>query len=77
MPHGDRAARSAAFSELLQRLKNEYDYIIAINHAAPTTAQAQSILKYFDKIAITLDEEKLTDIKDYFALENVTFIFRE
>lgn len=74
---GTELLGSAPFSELLQQLKHKYDYIIATSHASPASAQAYSILKYFDKIAITLDEEKLTEIKDYFALENVTFIFRE
>lgn len=59
---------SKVFQELLSKLKSQYDGIIAVSHAKPGSAEAESLLALFDRAIITIADEKLHQLADSIAL---------
>jgi tyrosine-protein kinase Etk/Wzc len=59
-----------AFQKLLEKLKQNYDCIIAISQALPSSAEAESLLSLFPLIAVTIDQETLPDLEPYFKLKD-------
>jgi tyrosine-protein kinase Etk/Wzc len=75
--HGDRIAAggsspfvlemlgSPIFQELIEKLKSDYDWILAVSHANPLSAEAESLLSLFHFAAITLKEERMEELNVY------------
>lgn len=73
---------SPAFTDLITTLQEKYDWIIAVSPVMPTTAQAESMIKYFDHSVVNIFLEKLPALQSLFALiqsgkprKKATFIF--
>lgn len=74
---GTELIGSPAFTGLLDKLRSQYDWVVAISSAMPATVQAQRLIKYFDLVAVTLKEERIIDVNEYFKSQKVTFVFQE
>lgn len=73
---------SPAFTDLITTLQEKYDWIIAVSPVKPTSAQAESLVKYFDHSVVNIFVEKLPELQSLFALiksgkprKKATFIF--
>lgn len=73
---------SPAFTDLITTLQEKYDWIIAVSPVMPTSAQAESLIKYFDHAIVNIFLEKLPALQSLFALiqlgkprKKTTFIF--
>lgn len=53
------------FSALLLKLKADYDWIIAISHAGPTSAEAENLAALFPLVAVTVCDETLQQLEPY------------
>lgn len=53
------------FQNLLKKLADEYDYILAISSAYPNSAIAEHLTTFFPKIAITIHKENLNQLDFY------------
>ncbi|MBA3602595.1 MAG: hypothetical protein H0W50_02920, partial [Parachlamydiaceae bacterium] len=67
--YGNELIESAAFQKLLSQLRENYDCIIAISKSPILDAQTEALLPIFDSIAITVTDEKLHELKNFFRLE--------
>jgi len=56
---------SARFSELLTKLRIEYDQVIAVCRVLATSAEAEGLLKVFDSLAVTIAGETLQELSPY------------
>jgi len=54
---------SKQFSQLIGELEERYDWIIAVSHALPTSAEAECLLRRFDRAAFTVCDEPLPEIE--------------
>lgn len=54
---------SDKFKKLILELKSKYDWMIAINGSSPLSAEAETLLKQFDKAIITINDESLQDLR--------------
>lgn len=74
---------SANFNKLMQKLLQQYDWIIAVSHAMPATAQAEGLVSLFDHAVINVSEENLTDLRFYMDLasskpnKKISFVISE
>lgn len=59
---------SRAFVELLDHLKEEYDFIIGLSHAMPVSGEAEELLKIFDHVAVSISDESLQNLEPYIKL---------
>ncbi|MGZ3633555.1 MAG: hypothetical protein ACXWM7_04565 [Parachlamydiaceae bacterium] len=67
---------STAFQQLLNKLLNDYDWIIAVSQASILSAEAERALPLFDGAAITVTDEKLHELQHLFALnKRISFVF--
>lgn len=53
------------FQTLLKKLKADYDWIIAVSHAVPSSAEAENLAVLFPVIAVTVIEETLQQLDPY------------
>lgn len=69
------------FEALLEKLSQEYTWIIGSTEAQPTSAEAESLLAIFSNVAVTLSGEKLEDLSAYFDASYsghaTCFLFKE
>jgi len=54
-----------SFQNLLKKLTQEYDYILAVSSAKPDSAVAEHLTTFFSNISITLQEENLNHLDFY------------
>ncbi|MFI5342737.1 MAG: hypothetical protein ACHQUC_00785 [Chlamydiales bacterium] len=53
------------FSALLMKLKEDYDWIIAVSPALPSSAEAESLTALFPLVAVTIFDETLQQLDPY------------
>jgi uncharacterized protein involved in exopolysaccharide biosynthesis len=69
---------SSVFTNLISKLRSEYDFIFAITKACPVSAEADSLIPHFDAALVTLINESITDLNSYFDQNKPTiFVFNE
>lgn len=71
---------SRSFKELIEDLSTKYDWIIAVSHAIPKSADAESLAKLFSNVVITVKNESVEDLGFYSDLKKnsnkvLTFVF--
>lgn len=68
---------SEVFQKLLNDLKPNYDWIIAVNKASVTSAEAESYLSLGNVVTVTINDENLNELAIYLQQPKgkVTFIF--
>lgn len=82
-PFASEMIASPAFQKLIEQLKSQYDWILAVSPASPMSVQAESLLPLFPFAALTLDQEKIEDLNFYIQFlqshpqHKMTFIFRQ
>jgi len=54
---------TAKFQALLEKLKSDYDWIIAVSHAMPEEAETEVLMRVFDATVVNVTDEKLNDLK--------------
>jgi|688.fasta_scaffold32219_1 tyrosine-protein kinase Etk/Wzc len=67
--------KSDLFKKLLESLKNDYDWVIAVSRASSSSGEGENLVQIFDEVAITLVDEKLTELTSYFNRKRTTFLF--
>lgn len=72
---------SPLFQELIERLKAQYEWVVAVTHALPHSAEAESLLSLFPFITVAVQGETVDDLADYTELDpqqkTVAFMFVE
>lgn len=58
-----------AFLKLMDQLKQQYDWIIAVSALPPASAEAESLAAFFPCAAVTLMDETVDDLKAYERLQ--------
>lgn len=70
---------SPLFHALIEQLKTQYEWIIAVTHALPHSAEAESLVPLFPCIVVALEDEKLDQLTTYLDLDpkqkTVVFMF--
>ncbi len=71
---------SHPFEDLIEKLKLQYDWILAISHALPRSAEAGNLIPLFPLIVITVRKESVEDLAAYTELtshidKKATFVF--
>lgn len=66
--HGHELLHHPRFHELLNQFSDQYDWVITSYHGNPLGAEAESLSKRFDRIAVTVCEEKIDDLNFYVEL---------
>lgn len=56
------------FAELMAKFKTRYDWVIAVSHAKPVSAETEKLLSMFDNAVVTIVDEKLLDLEPCIAL---------
>lgn len=56
--YADEYIGSRRFIDLLHNLKENYDWVIAVSHAEPNSAQAEQLMRLFGCSVITLSDKK-------------------
>lgn len=56
---------SKKFKEIIRELNQKYQWIIAVSHAEPISAEAETLVPLFQNIAITLNNEKIESLSYY------------
>lgn len=81
---GTEMIGSASCKKLMNQLKVDYDWIISVTNATPTSVEAETTLKLFDHGVINVTNENVSDLKHYFNMneESITknrlsFIFTD
>jgi tyrosine-protein kinase Etk/Wzc len=54
---------SHRFHEILQKLMRQYDWVIAVSHALPHSAEAESLMERFHYAAISISDETIDQLK--------------
>lgn len=80
--HGPEFLHSRRFHHLLKQLSERYDWIVAAKRVRATSAEAESLSKGFSRIAITLTQEKLSDLDHYIkrvdaGVARIAFLFAQ
>jgi tyrosine-protein kinase Etk/Wzc len=63
--HGHELLHSQRYRDLLDNLSQKYDAILAVHTAPPKSAEAESLCHQFNRIAVTIADEKVQDIEFY------------
>jgi tyrosine-protein kinase Etk/Wzc len=71
----DELLISPRFEHLIQKLKQDYDWIIFVTTYSPCTGEGESLMNLFDHSAVTVDKESIQDLSICFSKERVTFVF--
>lgn len=72
---------SPVFQKLMKQLKSEYDWILAVSPALPSSVEAESLVSIFPFTALTLQHEKIEELNFYIQFlkshpqHKMTFIF--
>lgn len=67
---------SIAFQKLLDELRKKYDLIIGISKTTILSSEAEIAVSLFDSAAITVKDEKLHELKNFFHLpKKISFLF--
>lgn len=80
---GPEFVHSLAFKNLINRLEQEYDWILAVSNVSPSSASAEAFLSLFSSVAVTIIHEKIDDLGFYirFQEENpdhkISFLLQE
>jgi tyrosine-protein kinase Etk/Wzc len=74
--------KSQRFRDLLNQLKEKYDWILAFTQVKATEGEAESLIQLFPFIAVTIKQESIEDLSTYTHLSShsnkkVTFIFAQ
>lgn len=69
-----------AFRELLFKLREKYDWVLAVSKETPVSAEAESLISIFPFIALSVNRETISDLTNYTRLttqmgRKVSFIF--
>ncbi len=70
---------SNVFKSELNKLKENYDWIIGISSAMPNSAEAESLFSHFNQIVVTVVDETLQDVRSCILMKkesgkNISFI---
>ncbi len=60
--------RTQQFSDLLFKLKEKYDCILAVTHVLPNSAEGEILTSLFSSIAISVENETIPELSHYFKL---------
>lgn len=66
---------SELFLALLEKLKKEYDCIIAVSHALPISAEAEGLCKLFSNICLSMKDETVDELDFYLNLKEKNPLF--
>ena len=67
-PFGVELLESKTFKQLLEQLLERYDWVFATSKVSPTGAEAESLLRNFDRTAISLSDETLPQLEGIFTI---------
>lgn len=56
---------SLAFQDLIERLKSDYDWILAVSRASPSSVEAEGLVPLFPFVALTLSQERVEELNFY------------
>jgi uncharacterized protein involved in exopolysaccharide biosynthesis len=65
------------FQKFYNELKSHYDWVIAYTTALPSSAEAEAISMHFERIACTLDQEKMQELLPWMeGKKKITFLIK-
>lgn len=68
--------KSLQFQWLLEKLKEEYDWVLAVTTTSPVSGEGQSLVPLFDQTLLSISDERLDDLKPYFTNKKAVYIFQ-
>jgi hypothetical protein len=73
---GNELIQSEKYNQLINKLSKNYDWILAVSRVEPSSAEADSLLQIFDRIAITVCHERLFELSKFFEQKgkDITFV---
>jgi hypothetical protein len=69
-PFANELLQSDQFRDLLENLMFQYDWIIAISKVSPNSSEADSLMRIFNRVAITVIHERLYQLQKYFGYKD-------
>lgn len=82
-PFGVELINSPKFKELMLKFEQDYDSVLAVSRAMPTSGEGQSLLTLFPNAVITINQETIDDlavftkILDRYPEHRFTFLLNE
>ncbi len=64
-PYGSEKIGSAVFLRLIEQLKTQYDWILAVSRALPCSAETEHLALLFPYLAVTLQRETIEELDFY------------
>ncbi|MBN9378590.1 MAG: hypothetical protein BGO14_08850 [Chlamydiales bacterium 38-26] len=68
---------SSRFKNLLNKLQDQYDWIVVVSDVMPASGQAEALLKIFDHTVVNLTHENISDLKFYMSYKENTEAFKK
>ncbi len=81
--YSDELVHSSRFEELIKKLQETYPWIVVVSTVDPATGEAEHLVKQFDRVAISVNDETLEELKPIIDLcegtqgKSLSFVFTQ